>query len=733
MPGLSNASGGGAANVRAGRAYVELFARDSGVLRALERVKSKFQALGSTLIKSGAAVGGLGAAVTAGFKPALDALADTGKIGDLADLFQLPAEKASRLFGIMAAGGSDLRDAQEGLATFNQRINDALTGKGEEAADLFKQLGVGAQEFAGLDTAERFYKLLDAIKASNAPIGKLGLLMKAVGEDTGKNLGGVLNMTADQVRNLGDAFETSSADVQEAREATRAQALATVTLGKVWREIGVAIAPVVKEISERVVEVARPIAQFIKGNRELVATIFKVATGAVALGTALVSIGTVMSGAGAGLGVLVSIIGAIGPLVAGIKIVVAAISAIGAGPLLAVAAVAAAIGGLAYLFRDELAEYAQAALDKVREILDDLSRVADQLKESWGGVVAAIGAGDMNLAMEIALTTLELLWAQATDAMTGKWNSFTNAVVDGWHEVTDGLGPILDALWEDLNRGADEVVSAFHAIGEQITEGITWVQDSIQALRDEFSDVADALTMLVAPIVAPFAVAADLIRQIWDGISSNVMENLINLVSWIDRMDVQISDKFTNTFNAVARTVLDAAIKITEILDKVDPTDSLKGRLDELRGLRGGLVDVTAAETQAKLDKINADRDKAIESLREQREKAQKARDDARAADAAASENEVARLKARVDELNAQARALQRPGAGAKAPDLKAGAGVAAAIGGAQGSFRGAELSRRFGADPLFKRQVKAVEETADNTAATVRAAETIAKSLLLK
>ncbi|AMV30184.1 hypothetical protein VT84_37680 [Gemmata sp. SH-PL17] len=104
MPGLSNASGGGAANVRAGRAYVELFARDSGVLRALERVKSKFQALGSTLIKSGAAVGGLGAAVTAGFKPALDALADTGKIGDLADLFQLPAEKASRLFGIMAAG-----------------------------------------------------------------------------------------------------------------------------------------------------------------------------------------------------------------------------------------------------------------------------------------------------------------------------------------------------------------------------------------------------------------------------------------------------------------------------------------------------------------------------------------------------------------------------------------------------------------------------------------------------
>ncbi|AMV30186.1 hypothetical protein VT84_37690 [Gemmata sp. SH-PL17] len=430
---------------------------------------------------------------------------------------------------------------------------------------------------------------------------------------------------------------------------------------------------------------------------------------------------------------LVSIIGAIGPLVAGIKIVVAAISAIGAGPLLAVAAVAAAIGGLAYLFRDELAEYAQAALDKVREILDDLSRVADQLKESWGGVVAAIGAGDMNLAMEIALTTLELLWAQATDAMTGKWNSFTNAVVDGWHEVTDGLGPILDALWEDLNRGADEVVSAFHAIGEQITEGITWVQDSIQALRDEFSDVADALTMLVAPIVAPFAVAADLIRQIWDGISSNVMENLINLVSWIDRMDVQISDKFTNTFNAVARTVLDAAIKITEILDKVDPTDSLKGRLDELRGLRGGLVDVTAAETQAKLDKINADRDKAIESLREQREKAQKARDEARAADAENAKNEVAQLQARVDALNAQARALQRPGAGAKAPDLKAGAGVAAVIAGSSGSFTAAAAGQRFGTDPLFKRQVKAAENTADNTAATAKAAEGIVKALQMK
>ncbi len=733
MPGLSNASGGGAANVRAGRAYVELFARDSGVLRALERVKSKFQSLGSVLIKSGAAIGGTGAAVVAGFKPALDALADTGKIGDLADLFSLPAEKASRLFGIMAAGGSDLRDAQEGLATFNQRVNDALTGKGEEAADLFKQLGVGAQEFAGLDTAERFYKLLDAIKASNAPIGKLGLLMKAVGEDTGKNLGGVLNMTADQVRNLGDAFETSSADVQEAREATRAQALATATLGKVWREIGVAIAPVVKEIAERVVEVARPIAQFIKGNRELVATIFKVATGAVALGTALVSIGTVMSGAGAGLGVLVSIIGAIGPLIAGIKIVVAAISAIGAGPLLAVAAVAAAIGGLAYLFRDELAEYARAALDKVREILDDLSRVADQLKESWGGVVAAIGAGDMNLAMELALATLELLWAQATDAMTGKWNSFTNAVVDGWHEVTDGLGPILDALWEDLSRGADEVASAFHAIGEQITEGVAWVRDSIQALREEFSDVADALTMLVAPIVAPFAVAADLIRKVWDGISSNVMENLINLVAWIDRLDVQIRDSFTNTFNSVARTVLDAAIKITEILDQVDPTSSLKGRLDELRGLRGGLVDVTAAETQAKLDKINADRDKAIESLREQREKAQKARDEARAADAENAKNEVAQLQARVDALNAQARALQRPGAGAKAQDLLAGARGAAALAGSAGSFTAVDAAQRFSGMSIQRQQLKKLVDIDQGIDQVARAAQGIANGLTFK
>ena len=741
MPGLSSGSGGGAGAVRGGRAYVELFAQDSGVLRALEKIKAKFQALGSTLIKVGAVTGGLGASVAAGFKPALDALADTGKIGDLADLFQLPAEKASRLFGIMAAGGSDLRDAQEGLATFNQRINDALTGKGEEAADLFKQLGVGAREFAGLDTAERFYKLLDAIKASNAPIGKLGLLMKAVGEDTGKNLGGVLNMTADQVRNLGDAFETSSADVQEAREATRAQALATATLGKVWREIGVAIAPVVKEIAERVVAVAKPIGQFIKDNRELVATIFKVATGAVAVGTALVGLGTIASGAGAGIGALISIIGAIGPLIAGIKLAVGAIAAIGTGPLLAIAAVAAAVGGLAYLFRDQLAKVAQSALDTVREVLDDLSRVGDQLKESWGGVVAAVQAGDLGLALEIGLTTLKLLWAQATSAMTARWNGFKATVVDGWHEVTDGLGIIFEGMWADITAGFDLLRGAFDGLGEQITAGINWIRDAFSGVKDEFSGLTTALTAFIGPLVAPFAAAADLIRKVWDGVSVNMMENLINLVAWIDRIGVQVNDKLGNAFNAAARTVLGAAIKITEVLDAIDPTNSLKGRLDQLRGLRAGFVDVSAADTQGKLDKINEDRDKAIKALGDAREQARKAREEARAADAAGAEKEVARLKARVDELNAQAKALQalKGAAGAIAsgfldvPKLNAGAATAAALAGSQGSFSALAASQRFGGQAIQRQQLKKLVDIDQGIDQVARAAQGIANGLTFK
>ena len=182
----------------------------------------------------------------------------------------MTAKEASRLFGIMGAAGSDLRDATEGLVTFNQRVEDALSGTGEISKQLFKDLGVSAKEFAGLNPSEQFFKLADAIKQVDDPGKRVQLLMKAFGEDTGKNLIRVLAKSKEELDQLGDAFEQSEADFVAAQEAASAYKLAVASIQNIWRQIAIALAPTIKLIADHVTNLARPIANFIRDNKQVI-------------------------------------------------------------------------------------------------------------------------------------------------------------------------------------------------------------------------------------------------------------------------------------------------------------------------------------------------------------------------------------------------------------------------------------------------------------------------------
>ena len=304
-----------AGGIRAGAAYVELFVNDNRLARGLNAAAAKLKAFGAGLVGIGARVGAVGAAALAPVVPALETLNEQAKLASAADAFGLTAEKASRLFGLMQAGGSDIRDATEGLVTFNQRVSDAMSGTGEEAAKLFQDLGVSAKQFTGLDSADRFYKLLDALRALPDPAKRVQLLLKAVGEDTGKNLIPVLSMSEDEVRALGDAFEQSGADLQQARQTNRAYMMATAQLSKVWREVVAAVAPAIRDLAEWVTRAVRPVVAWVRQNREAVKTAALVAAVVLGVGGALVALGAAVSLAGFAISGLVSLFSALGTVI----------------------------------------------------------------------------------------------------------------------------------------------------------------------------------------------------------------------------------------------------------------------------------------------------------------------------------------------------------------------------------------------------------------------------------
>jgi hypothetical protein len=702
MPGLSG-GGGGSNAVRAGRAFVEMTLRDNLVYRALGNLKEKFRSFGGFMVKAGAIAGGVGASVLAAFKPALDALGEQAKIADAADAFGLTGEAASRLFGIMAAGGSDVRDATEGIVTFNQRIEEALAGTGEEAQKLFAGLGRGPEQFAG-DSAEKFYQLLDALRQVPDPAKRVQLLLKAVGEDTGKNLIPLLSMSADEVRNLGDAFETSTGDLKAAREAARAQTMAMAGLKRIWGEVATAVAPVVKEFADAFATNLKPLVEFVRANREAVATVVKVAAGLVAAGAALVALGTVagaVSTAIAALGAVGS--GAVALVLFPIKALVAAVASL----LSPIGLVVAAVGGLAYLWVTQT-ESGAKAFDAVKAAAGSFAEylrgafqaVAAVGVEAWGGIVAAVQKGDLALAGEIALTALELIWAKAVAEMARVWDEFGTGAMDAWHELTDGMGELLSEVW-------NVVKEVFTGIWETVVGVVNRIKEVWAGLSDSVKSAVTALAVAFAPIVGPIMLTIAAVEKAWNGMTGSMLENLNNFAAWVEKIYVDVKASIVNTFNSIARAVLDTAITTAKGLEAITPGDKWKKIREELEAARGGLTDV---DSRAEKERIDRERDALNDKIKAEREAAKKLRDVARAEDAKAAEDRAAELEKRLKELTAKAKEAKAPaldyGGGGDFGALDPAAAAAAVLAGSKGSFTAAMASQRFGGQTVGQKQL---------------------------
>jgi hypothetical protein len=262
---LGGGSGGGgsAGAIRAGGAFVELFTKDNLLKRGLNLAQRKLQSFAAVTAKIGAglAISGIARGGVLGFL-SVDKLGDISQLKNVADAFGLTAEAASGLFGVMRAAGSDTRDATEGLVTLGKNVKDAMAGTGETAQQLFKGLGVSAQEFAELDPAGQFFKLHEALLKVNDS-QRTQLLLAAVGEDTGKNLINILSMTTDELKAQAAGFVLTKEEMESAREASRAWAGAMAALHRVSQQVALAMAEIVRVASNVFGGAASQVAEFV--------------------------------------------------------------------------------------------------------------------------------------------------------------------------------------------------------------------------------------------------------------------------------------------------------------------------------------------------------------------------------------------------------------------------------------------------------------------------------------
>lgn len=230
--------------------------------------------VGSTLkgLAKSAMTGGVAGIAAAGTTALLsqitapfDRLSDISKQGNIATQLGLTPEAFTGIAGAAKSAGSDTRDFLEGLITLSGRAAEAAEGKGDVAVEMFQKLKLNANEFQKLNPEQQFYKIFEALNQVQNPAERVNLLLKAFGEDTGKNLVQLLGKSTDELKALGGQFSISADDMAKAQLASESLGKAQASVGRAFDQVLIALTPVFQFLADKIPVVVKELGPVFQG------------------------------------------------------------------------------------------------------------------------------------------------------------------------------------------------------------------------------------------------------------------------------------------------------------------------------------------------------------------------------------------------------------------------------------------------------------------------------------
>lgn len=513
--------------IRAGRAFVELFADDTRLVRGLKLAQQRVMAFGTMLSSAGR---GLLATGTSLLTPFLGASALFARVGD--DLDKMAArtgfsvESLSGLAHAASLSGGSLADVGIAIRGMEKKV---LSG-----SKAFDVLGLSVEDLRRMKPEEQFAAIADAIAAVRDPSLRAGLAMQLFEESGSKILpllqkgsAGMREMTREAER-LGLVMTTAE---------SKSAAAYTDALGTLWEQlkmtsavIGSAVAPLLTDLLKRTQPVIAATIQWVRENRTLLANLFAMAAALTALrlfagavqfawnwgsrlvvllGTPVLSVLKTVT-----IAVLNLSHAIIGALVNGIT-AVASGAAAALGMLLSpIGLLGATLVGLA-----GFAVYASGAFQGLWEVGSQVfNGLRDTAVAAWGAIGEALARGDILAAAKVLWTGLVLEWTRGTGLLDDWWQRTATFFQDVWDAASTRLASgfvnviaTMSSAWEVFASGIQRIWS--QAV-QAIVQGAMGMTEKVFSLLENIPGVdLSAQRTLASKAIEGYGITKDSERK----------------------------------------------------------------------------------------------------------------------------------------------------------------------------------------------------------------------------
>ena len=448
-----------AQGIRAGRAFVELFADDSKLVRGLKAAPKRLRAFGASVRAIGAKMFAAGALVAGPLSLAVNAASDMEETMNKFNVVFGSNAKTVKAWGDTFAG--QVGRSKKQVADFLSGTQDLLVPIGFDAGSataMSKQLTGLAIDLASFNNkadSDVMRDLHAALTGSSEVMKKYGVIVNetAVKQEL-LNQGIDKNKATEQQKVMarmaiimrgttaaqGDAIRSAGSFANQMKSLKAKVSDAAV-------EIGSALLPIVTPLVTKIADGVKIVAAWIREHKGLVVIIAKVTAALAAGGLAFIVLGTAVSG-------MASTFGAVAAVISGVGTAIGILGSMLGALLSPIGLVIAGVGALA--------AYLITSTDVGGQALGWLGDKFNSLKETalaaWKGIGDALAAGDIGLAAKILWLTLKLQWQKGVNALNQVWVKVKDFFLTTWTEAVFGAAKIATNAWAGLQAAWTETV-----------------------------------------------------------------------------------------------------------------------------------------------------------------------------------------------------------------------------------------------------------------------------------